>query len=230
MNNYFDELGRLHHKPVTTENPVPSGNGWLYTAYYKKVIGISVTAFQKLHTAFLKCQVYSSISADRPSFYLVRSPGKDAPPISRDEILGLAALGLLQKEHIKGWNFSPYIVPKFNLVSFLKQAYVLRPTFKPVVIGPVEPDSKVFFGLYLRHRNYVWKNDLNQLYRFAFSVPLVDRAFILEKWGKNQLFYSIVAKLDSFGKASGIRFLKYGGEKNKKVMLKEFPSDSPINK
>lgn len=226
VTNYFDKYGRLHHKPCIDGEP-SSNNGWIYTAYAAKV-GVSVDK-----AAINDCYDRCVMTTKEGKFYLYRNPEKVLPPISRDEILGMASLEELAEYHLNGWNFAPYLLPKFSLIKFVKQLYQLRPTLKPVVTGPIEPDVKGLFGLYIRHRNYIWKNKLDQLYRVAFSVPLTDRHFILKCWGNFQwynpahLFYAAFAKVDQLvGKEDGISFLKYGT--SAKEMAKEFPADHPI--
>jgi hypothetical protein len=222
MTNYKDSYGRFHHKPVTSENPIPSNNGWIYTAYAEKV-GVPVDK-QALQNCADECRVWKN---GFMAFY--RSPGKEFPPQSRDEILGLASLGLLHpnlSEH-KNWNFSPTPLPKFSLGKFLKQLWQLRPSIETQYTFEDGVDVPVCSKLVWKHRNYFWQNNLDQLYRFAFSVPVVDRHFILQKWGKKNYFYAAIAYIDSkLGKHSGIRFLKYG--KSKEAMAKEFPADHPI--
>lgn len=202
MNNYFDRWGRLHDKPVTESNPVPSNNGWIYTAYAAKA-GIQLD-----HVKLSLCMSECRVPGNPP--HLIRSPGKTLPPMSRDEILGFSALGLLQPEDLQGWNFSPYAIPAFNPIKLIKQLWDLRPSLK-------------------RHRNYFWQNNLDQLYRFAFSVPLADRHFILKQWDRFNLLYWIIHKLDSISKSdNGIGWLKNGtGVEN---MKKEFPQDHPLQR
>lgn len=203
MNNYFDPYGRIHDRPATETNPVPSNNGWIYTAYLQK-LGYKVD-LMSLFVCFQNCKNIS----DDGRVVLVRSPGKELPPISRDEILGMAALGFLRERHIPSWSFSPYKIPPFKFSVLIKQVRE--------VMG--------------EHRNYFWKNNLDQIYRFAFSVPIADRAFILECFGeKNTLryfFYKVIAKVDQLltKPENGIHWLKYGGEENKKAMRQEFPED-----
>jgi hypothetical protein len=140
-------------------------------------------------------------------YYLIRSPDKYSPPISRDEILGMAALGFLKPSHLNGWNFCPYKLPSFNPIKTITQ----------------------FWELKGKHRNYLWQNKLEHTYRFAFSVPLSDRHFILSTWGKFNIFYWAIAKLDSvIGKpTNGIPWLKYN--KDIEAMKLEFPKDHPFN-
>lgn len=240
MNYYQDKWGRFHHKPCKNGEP-SSNNGWLYTAFAVKV-GLPVYA-DLLEECFDKCVEYDPISH---SAELSRSPDKTNPPISRDEILGMTALGLLKQEHLNGWNFSPFPLPAFSAVKLLKQLWELRPSFSRYVtyLGDEEGDYPKLFGYHIitPHRNYFWKNNLDQLYRFAFSVPVQDRYFILKTWGKfswlkpSHIFYRAVSKVDELlPKKSGIKFLKYSDNsssdrrrKLEEAMVTEFPKDHPI--
>lgn len=220
MNNYKDSYGRFHHKPVTVANPIPSNNSWLFTAYAEKV-GVPVDK-QALGNCFNLCRVDDKTH--------LRSPGQVDPPISRDEILGMVALGLFKPKigTALSWNFSPRELPQFSPLKLIKQLWQLRPSYELLPWdGDVTNPHKE--ALVWQHRNYFWQNNLDQLYRFAFSVPIVDRHFILQKWGKFNVLYWAIAKVDSIiGTNSGIRFLKYG--KSKEAMVKEFPADHPIVK
>jgi len=199
--SYYDKYGRLHHKHCIDGEP-SSNNGWIYTAYAAKV-GIQLDNI-KLSVCMSKCR----IPGNPP--HLIRSPDKSLPPMSRDEILGFAALGLLQPEDLQGWNFSPSPIPRFNPIKLAQQLWDLRPSLN-------------------RHRNYFWQNNLDQMYRFAFSVPVSDRHFILQTWGKFNPIYWAIAKVDSMiGKPSGIGYLKYG--KSLEGMQEEFPEDHPLRK
>ena len=206
MSNYFDIWGRLHHKPCINGES-SSNNGWIYTAYHYKLNRIA--------------NYYQGISLNAIGYdcaqNLTRHPLKYKPielqvPISRDEILGLAFLKHLKPRHLNGWSFSPYPIPPFSLKTLIKQIKELKG----------------------QHRNYFWQNNLDQIYRFAFSVPLQDRAFLLECWGETKslryFFYKAVAMLDAkFAKPkNGIHWLKYGGEERKKIMQNEFPEDHPL--
>lgn len=202
MNNYFDKWGRLHHKPCTDGYPA-GNNGWIYSAYFHKAGG--KLDFYKLRICFEGC-------VRNEAFYRHPPSVSSKVPMSRDEVLGAAALGLLKSAHLNGWNFSPYPIPAFNLKTLIKQVLELRG----------------------QHRNYFWQNSLDQIYRFAFSAPIQDRAFLLECWGETRslryFFYKAVAFFDSkIGKPkNGIPWLKYGGEKSKEIMKTEFPEDHPL--
>lgn len=198
MNDYFDKWGRVHHKPCKYGEP-SSNNGWIYTAYLNKA-GVKLDSFS-LGICFRACVDKTVLRRHPP---IVES----SVPISRDEILGMVELGFLKPEHLNGWNFSPYPLPKFNLFKTIKQ----------------------FIELKDKHRNYFWQNNLDQVYRFAFSVPLNDRHFILQKWGKFNIIYWCIAKLDSLlsKPKNGIHWLKYGGDDRKAIMKSEFPADHPL--
>jgi len=207
MNNYVDIWDRIHNKSVTIERPISSNNGWIYTAYSYKLNNTPLyLRSNQLILAGKDC-------AERLKRHPFNSKD-DSPPISRDEVLGLAYLGFLKPQHLNGWNFSPYPIPKFNLIKTIQQ----------------------FIEIKDKHRNYLWQNGLDQIYRFAFSVPLQDRAFLLECWGKTKslryFFYKGIAMLDAkFAKPkNGIHWLKYGGEDRKKIMQQEFPEDHPLRR
>jgi hypothetical protein len=201
MNSYIDKYGRYHHKPVTNNNLIPSNNGWIYTAYAKK-LNISLDA-DSLSQCFEQC-----LESKDGRSVLYRHPisEQNSVPISRDEILGMAALDLLKPHHLNKWNFSPFPLPKFNILKTLCQFWQIRD----------------------KHRNYFWQNNLSHVYRFAFSVPISDRHFILNKWGKFNIFYFLVHKVSSLldGK-TGLDWLKYNSDID--LMKKEFPFDHPFN-
>lgn len=161
MSNYRDNQGFYHDKPSTGQPS--SNNGFYYTA-----IGLILDAPD--------CYDYDYRIASYCATKRIRQTG--SPPISRDEVLGLVVLGYYKELNIKNWNFSPYPLPKFNLVRFTYQLFLLIQHHKD--------------------RNYFWRNNLDQMYRIAFSVPLSDRHFILKRtYQKSNLFYWIIHKIES---------------------------------
>lgn len=213
LNSYQDQWGRYHDKPTDGINP-SSNNGWIYTAYAAKA-GLSINIDQ-----LILCRMLCLRKTEQGMFYYVRNPWKDLPPLSRDEVLGMVSLGVLPSRHLNNWSFSPVDLPKFSVVQLIKQLWQLKPDL-------------VKWKLVFKHRNYYWQNNLDQIYRFAYSVPMQDRSFVLDcykqfKWYKpSHLFYRAIAKVDSiFGGSSGIRYLKY--DKSYKAMVDEFPEDHPI--
>jgi hypothetical protein len=222
MNNYIDSRGRLHDKPVTEANPFPSNNPAIYSAYSHKV-GVKLNLDDE---TMLIC------ATDRVRH---RAEDKISPPQSRDEILGLEYLGYNDVRLSEdGWKFNPKDrpIPKFSLIKLFKQAralVVVQPYYKRILGVDVK-----MYHFELAHRNFFWQNNLDQIYRFAFSVPLQDRYSILKWSGKfkfyrpDHLLYLSISLIDRLGKPSGIHYLKYGGEKNLIEMVKEFSEDHPI--
>lgn len=222
MNKYTDQWGRYHDKPTDGINS-SSNNGWIYTAYAAKA-GVSIEK-ELLLDCFRECTDF------KEGYGIVRTPGKELPPLSRDEVLGMAYLGFLKPRHLNGWNFSPYPLPKFSLVKLVKQLSQL------VTTKPMSTEgswSKLFGPFYTRHRNYFWQNNLDQLYRFAFSVPFADRHFLLKQFGTFKfynpahLFYAAFGKLQSKFKPDEIDWLKYDEKRGLEGLKKEFPQDHPV--
>lgn len=222
MNIYEDQNGQFHNKPVTGSNPIPTNDGFIRTAYAQKV-GL-ITWPSKLRSLFQLCLKEGKL--------FQRLPNKPEPPPSRDVVLGAFYLRLMKMEHMNGWNFSPYKLPKFSLIQLIKQAWALvivQPYYKRILGVDVK-----LYHFELSHRNFFWNNSLSQIYHIAFSVPLQDRYSILKWSGRfkyylpSHLLYASISLIDRLGKPSGIRYLKYGGEKNMRAMCKEFPADHPI--
>jgi len=192
---YIDKQGRIHDKEVV-DGKYSSNNGFFYSAVAKKLGGFIPLDYR-----------YANECAKKK----VRHLDKFEPPISRDEILGLVYLDVMKSKELPTWNFSPYHLPKFNLIQLLKQLW----------------ESKD------QHRNYFAKNNLSQMYHVAFSVPLQDRHFINKRFKKLNPLYWIIAKVDSWLKPktnSGhlIRFLKYDIMPDIKVFVEYFGEQHPI--
>lgn len=202
MSNYRDKFGMYHDKLVVDKEP-SSNNAWICTAFAQKA-KLPYSKVLVNHT-FRKCKVRNTKFPN--NLYLIRTPHKAAPPINREEILGMAALGFLKPHHLNGWSFSPYPIPKFSLIKTVNQLMEIKN----------------------KGKNYFWQNNMDQLYRFLFSIPIQDRHFILTKWGKFNILYWVVDKLDRLIKPkNGIDWLKYGGHTRKKVMQSQFPFDHPL--
>lgn len=160
MNEYQDVYGRWHDK-VTVEGRPSSNNGWIYTAYAKK-LGFPINMGQ-----MRDCARQCMIKTPDGRWVFTRSPGKKEPPMSRDEVLGLVYLGVLGFRE-GDWGFSPYGVPSFNPFKSIAALWRMRKA----------------------HRNAIWENGGEpHLWRFAFSVPLQDRAFILRCQGQDVPWY-----------------------------------------
>lgn len=211
--NNYQDLYSRYHDKPTVESRPSSNNGWVYSAYAVK-LGLPIDQ-EKLEDCFYSCL--------RKGKFVFRTPNKPRPFLSRDEILGAAYLGLLKPEHLNNWDYSPFPPVKFSATRLFDQLALLY-------------DHRT-------DRNYFWQNNLEQIYRFAFSVPVVDRHFLLKTWGTFRwynpahLFYAFVAKCDSMETPkprNGIMFLKYGkgiGESRELAlaMSMEFPADHSIS-
>lgn len=143
----------------------------------------------------------------------VRHSMKQTSVMSRDEIVGMAYLDKNTANKIieEGFNFSPYKIPSFNLFKLIKQVLEVRG----------------------KHRNYFWQNNLDQIYRFAFSLPLQDRAFVYRSAGRKvPLIYVMIEDIDKSLNSSNrssraIRSLKYDND-NDQGIYDYFSDDHPI--
>lgn len=204
---YQDEWGRWHDKPCIDGKP-SSNNGWVYTAYAGK-LGYQINMGQMRDCA-RQCLIKVHCE-DRWVF--TRSPGKQTPPMSRDEILGLVYLGVLGFKE-DNWNFCPYNIPKFNLFKTLGALWRMRKA----------------------HRNTLWEGKGEpHLFRFAFSVPLQDRAFILRCQKMDvPWYYGLISWVDSKLKGSSpsselIRQLKYETSLDNETVIRYFGPQHPFS-
>lgn len=134
--NFVDKYGLYHHKPCVNDEP-SSNNGWLYTSIAKH-LGFPI-AKSSLQKCFLSC--LRSISP----LQLDRLPGKKEPPISRDEILGMVSLGLLDVKHLEEnyWQFC-------NLDGFVPKSLWQLNWWEVV---------KSLWRIRKSHRNALWDSD-----------------------------------------------------------------------
>ena len=195
---YIDRYGRYHDRPVENGEP-SSDNGWLYTAVAKRLgaeVNLSPNAAQ-----------YCAENLERHPLTVTNRP---YVPFSRDEVLGLAYLGYLKPEHLDGWNFSPYPLPKFNPIKLVQQLWRVRK----------------------EHRTFFWRNGLTQIYHVAFMVPLQDRHFLNQCWGRYNAFYHLIHIIDTMlpkdnRSARNMRFLKSG--KDRAGVANYFGPEHPLS-
>lgn len=202
---YVDKYGLYNVKPVVDGNP--SGNdGWIITAYAIK-LGLPVEREKIL-------QAYDLLKKDQKGMPLERLPNKATPYLSRDVILGLVYLKILTVKDLEDWeySFSPFPLPKFNFFQAVKQ----------------------FWGLKGKHRNHFWQNPgFEQVYRFAFSVPIGDRYAMQKKFGKPTLFQKLWGFFDFILKPDDdssklIHWLKYEEVPDRDVFIRYFGENHPI--
>lgn len=152
---FRDKFGLYNERPVL--NGEPSGNdGPILTSYMEKL-------GEKIDHEYIKKNYWEKLKG--LPLPVERLPGKAFPPPSRDTILGWYWLGFLSVEELirRDWNFSPWPLPAFNLLKTLMALWRMRNA----------------------HRNQLWMNGGEpHLWRFAFRVPVQDRAYMLRESGK----------------------------------------------
>jgi hypothetical protein len=149
-----DKYGLYNERPLIDEEP--SGNdGPILTSYMQKL-------GEKVDLDFIRTNYWEKLGG-HPIPY-ERLPGKADPPPSRDTILGWYWLGFLPVKvlKVKNWNFSPYPLPRFNPLKTIAALWRMRNS----------------------HRNALWQDGGEpHLFRFAFKVPIQDRAYMLRDSG-----------------------------------------------
>lgn len=100
-NKYICKHGLYHDKPVINGEP-SSNNGWIYTAYAKK-LHLMTGNYQQL---MFKCL------STEPPFLINRLPDKKYPPISKDELIGMFSLNHDFFYVLQRWNFISVKVKK----------------------------------------------------------------------------------------------------------------------
>lgn len=201
---YIDKYNLWNVKPVG-EDREPTGNDGLIISAYAHKVGL-------LNNPALVWKFYMMELKHKDGLPVERLPNKPTPPPSRDFFLAASYFGMVK---LGGWNFSPYPIPKFDLIAAIKQFWALRG----------------------KHRNTFWENPgYEQVFRFAFSVPLQDRAFYYRM--KNQrapLFYRWIEVIDSILRSKSdssklIAWLKYDKRPELEVFERYFGKDHPIYK
>ena len=203
MNIYQDKWSRWHDKPCQGGKP-SSNNGWLYTAYAGK-LGLDIDKYG-ISACYFDCW------HPKRSF-MTRSPGKETPPMSRDEVVGLVSQNLLISTIINGWSFCPCPIPAFNPFKTIAALWRMRKA----------------------HRNALWENGGEpHLFRFAFSVPFQDRGWILRQADMDvPLFYRIYESISVLVPSKSnssklIEWLKYDIDPGLEVFQNYFGENHPI--
>jgi len=135
--------------------------------------------------------------SDSMDFYLDRLPGKQEPPISKDEFVGMILLATNSFNH-----FSFY---KFNLSTRNKYTLKTIPSILKIMY------KKLFGNKYEKHRNYSWKEKMIYSYVLTFKIPKGMVYFAKEYNGKR----TSILEFLSF-RLGGIWTAKFGepGDKN----------------
>jgi len=178
MNNYQDQHTRWHDRLHGSDN------GWIYTAYAKYLMPESFNV-NKLEDCYYACK-----RSNMP-LKIDRSPGEQLPPISKDEIIGLVSLGLLDVKMLEMncWNFC-------NLdVQFARN----------LTVGSVFKALRSMYAARKEHFTYLWKNGVEDSFVLLFRLPPWDVYYVKRYSRINKYNTSeIDAKLKTIG--TNIRF------------------------
>ena len=153
MKNYTDRNGMYHDKPCSDGEP-SSNNAFIYTAL-ARAIGAPYDKDKTLKVFTDCCKITAF------EFEVTRLPGKEEPPISRDEILGMASLGLL---------------PSSTLCYFNWQFY--KPQLHVIYQTPLLEQLMAVYSLRGKHRNYAWKEKIIASYPIVFKLFWHDRYYV----------------------------------------------------
>ena len=148
---WTDEFGRWHDKPTNGERP-SSNNGYIYTAYAKNLeLTIDLTSIR---------HCFQNSVLDIGSVKFTRHPAKwltsDTPPPSRDEVLGLISLGLLDVTYLKKneWCFE------------IRGKKIDRLDWFKVILEMLQLSQE--------HRNEVWRGNYPNASQLAFRLGFHD--------------------------------------------------------
>lgn len=192
--NFWDKFGRLHTKPVTESNPLPTNNAYIYTAYY------SIFAPYD----FVRCPYSQHPWSRHPHI-----SGKMGPPISHDELYGLSILEphlastivqYLEDNHnqycdLPGFEAKPFW--KLNWFKVLPAFYKLskEPNPRKVVIN--YPDTwNIAFWQRPEHRWFYKRCAGIEPTLFEKIIFTVSRLVSIMRWKKEEpnvlLYFSMV--------------------------------------
>lgn len=166
MSNYVDKYGRYHDRKTPENGEPSSGNGYIYTAF-AVMLGLPFD-YQKVFDCARAC--YTELHESGRSFSMNRSPGISTPPMSRDEIIGLAGLKLLDYDALERSGFVFHQEHDFKVEKNLS----LKGFIKAI---------KALYKIKDAHRNEVWMGKHYDGYTLAFRLSLADRYFVKKCFG-----------------------------------------------
>jgi hypothetical protein len=163
---YQDRWTRWHDKPCTNGEP-RSNNGWIYSAYAQYLMPVSS---QTSKDSFKLLDCYLSCRKSRYPLKIDRSPNDETPPLSKDEVIGLVSLGLLEPAELKSshWNFCNFVEykpEKLNIINIYKAV-------------------KLLYAARKEHRNYIWENKVEDAYPLAFWLAPHDQYYVNRQYDK----------------------------------------------
>jgi hypothetical protein len=191
--NFWDKFGRLHVKPVTEENPLPTNNAYIYTAYY------SIFGEGRLVL----------IPHPHPISRHPENSKPDAPPISHDELYGLSMIDghsaytlceYLEDNHnqycdIPGFKPTPFY--KLNWFKVIKAFYQLSKTDNPRKHTKEFPDTwNIAFWQRPEHRWFYKRCAGIEPTLFEKIIFTLSRLVSILRWKKEEpnvlLYFSMV--------------------------------------
>jgi hypothetical protein len=254
MNSYFDDLGRLHTKPITPEDNFPTNNAWIYSAIYYTILkmdGKSMKEYEvnKIRMAIGMCEVMSlkGLYSRHPMPYRL-APNHTA--VSHDEIIGIAMLSLQYANDIKRRSdLDAYFcdVPnheikrKYSLITKAKawSSYLYRVIVKKENQRRTTKDYPELFGTFFTHRRqyrYIYES-LSERPRSILNGLAWASARLLDSVLKNVslMHYMVMVRMEqrnnrSFifklvAKAMNRSIIKKYGERPVEAMLIEYLLD-----
>lgn len=241
-NNYFDEFRRLHHKPVTNDNPLPSNNGWWYSGIYEVITGIKKQPYSLYFWVSIRDIKTLDISRHPMDFSKshIQKAVENAPPLSKDELFGLNICmqgtdkiqGLCKALKINNWCFGGVKgLPYWHLYWI-----------------PLAIFEGIKFKLRKEHRNAVWQKpkEYKWLRQMAFRLMPWDIYYMkrsngveptrFETFMWNNYLHDISDSGSKSSKNLVIGRLYHLGEKKlanelfdvEQCMKDYFPADHPI--
>lgn len=178
--SYQDEWTRFHDKPTNGKDP-SSNNGFMYTAEGIHLAPDDVD-MEKVFQCYLKC---------RRSLFPVkidRNPGQLTPPLSKDETIALASLGLLTRFELEKsyWNFC-------NLPEYEQKPLTIKTFIKAVkALYNVNKEVKRLKLTGSKKRNYVWEKQIVDAYPLAFRLPPEDVFYIKKLYNDKTNIFELV--------------------------------------
>lgn len=160
MLTYQDQFGLYHDKPVGDNQMPTSNNGWIYSAYAKK-LGLYFPIFSTFEL-YQKC-----IKFQNP-LIIERLPWLEEPPISHDEIVGMVSLGYMKNSLLEE-NYYQYYCPDGRAKPWYKLNYLKI--------------IKALWYLKGKHRTTVWKEEVKDAYPVAFRLSAANVYYVRKMKG-----------------------------------------------
>ena len=161
MSNYFDDLGRVHTKPIKPEDNFPTNNAWIYTAIYDtlRIMNDRYQYYGSYRDCIAKCNIAGNygLYSRHPEPYRFK---EGMVPISHDEIIGIAMLDTINAKRIVLQ--SPYFcdIPNYekpNKLPFYRKikpwaSFLYRIVVKKETSRKITKQYPELFNTFFTHR------------------------------------------------------------------------------